>query len=312
MKISIIIPAFNAEKTLHECLDSLFAQTIQDFEIVVINDGSTDHTESILAEYKQRFPNQLLYETVENGGQGRARNIGFKLSSGDYIGFVDSDDWIDPDFCAEMIALLEKESADIVLCDVLGHFPNGAVMQEAVFRQDRKIAAAGFANNKVFRRNLIEDIRFPENKLWYEDTEYTAIAIHRAETIAHIAKSMYHYRRGLPSTMNNNNAKKNLDILTIMDHLESELLPDAKDDFEYLVLNHILLEAIKRVNDQDSPDKKDVIRTLRTYVKKKIPDLEQCRSFQGESKNRRIIMKLNYDGLQNISGLLLRAKQRIT
>ena len=112
--------------------------------------------------------------------------------------------------------------------------------------------------------------------------------------------------------MNNNNAKKNLDILTVMDHLEPQLCPDAEDDFEFLILNHVLLEAIKRVNEQDSPEKGEVIRKLRNYVRTKIPNLSRCRSYREESRNRRIIMRLNYDGFEKVSGCLLKAKQRLT
>ena len=312
MKLSLIIPAYNAEKTIRACLDSVFNQTIRDYEVIVINDGSTDRTEAILGEYKKQYPQNLFFEKVENGGQGRARNIGFESSKGDYIGFVDSDDWIDPDFCEKLIKAIEKDSADIALCDVAGHFPDGRVVQEYIYRPDRKIAAAGFANNKLFRKDLIDHIRFPENRLWYEDTEYTAIAIHRAARIVHVPETLYHYRRGLPSTMNNNNAKKNLDILTVMDHVETELVPEAENDFEFLILNHILLEAIKRVNEQDSPDKREVIRELREYVRNKIPRLERCSSFREESRNRRIIMRMNYDGFERISGYLLKAKQTLT
>ena len=312
MKLSLIIPAYNAEKTIRECLDSVFSQSIRDYEVIVINDGSTDKTETILNEYKQRYQDRLLYKNVENGGQGRARNIGFEMSKGDYIGYIDSDDWIDPDFSEKLIRAIEKKKGDIALCDVAGHFPDGKVVQEYIYRPYRKIAAAGFANNKLFRREIIKDVRFPENKLWYEDTEFTAIAIERAAGIEHIPEMLYHYRRGLPSTMNNNNAKKNLDILTVMDHLEPQLCPDAEDDFEFLILNHVLLEAIKRVNEQDSPEKGEVIRKLRNYVRTKIPNLSRCRSYRDESRNRRIIMRLNYDGFEKVSGCLLKAKQRLT
>ena len=312
MKVSLIIPAYNSESTIKECLESVFRQTIRDYEVIVINDGSTDQTEAVLREYKVRYQDKLVYKTVENGGQGRARNIGIELSRGAFIGFVDSDDWIDPDFCEKLLEAMEKEDGDIALCDVAGHFPDGRVEQEYIYRPSRKIAAAGFANNKLFRRNLIENIRYPENKLWYEDTEFTAIALHRTEKISHVPETLYHYRRGLPSTMNNNNAKKNLDILTVMDHLETELIPDAQDDLEFLILNHVLLEAIKRVNEQESADKKEVIRELRNYVRTRIPDLSRCRSFREESRNRRIIMKLNYDGFEKVSGYLLKAKQSLT
>ena len=246
---------------------------------------------------------------MENGGQGRARNIGFDLSSGDWIGYVDSDDWIDPEMYERLIAAAERENADLALCEVLAHFPDGSTAREFIFREERAMAAAGFANNKLFRRGLIENVRFPEEKLWYEDAEFTAIAIHRAGKISHLPDALYHYRRGLPSTMNNNNARKNLDLLEVMMHLEEELLPDDRDDFEFLVLNHVLLDGMNRVQAMTAEDKKDVLWLLRQYVREKIPNLNASRSFREETRNRRIIMRLHYLGLSSLAESILKLKR---
>ena len=309
MKLSVIVPAYNAEKTIRESLDSILHQTRPVDELIVVNDGSSDGTERILQEYRDAYPACFQFCTVENGGQGRARNIGFDLSTGDWIGYVDSDDWIDPEMYERLIAAAEIEQADLALCEVLAHFPDGSTAKEYIYREDRAMAAAGFANNKLFRRSLIMNIRYPEKKLWYEDAEFTAIAIHRAAAIAHIPETLYHYRRGLPSTMNNNNARKNLDLLEVMLHLEDELLPDDRDDFEFLILNHILLDGMNRVQAMTSDDKKDVLWMLRQYVREKIPNLNASRSFREETRNRRIIMRLHYLGLSGLAERILRLKR---
>ena len=309
MKLSVIVPAYNAEKTIRQSLDSILAQTRPVDELIVINDGSTDGTEKILQEYRDAYPACFRFRTVENGGQGRARNIGFDLSTGGWIGYVDSDDWIDPEMYERLIDAAEREKADIALCEVLAHFPDGGTAREFIYRETRAMAAAGFANNQLFRRSLIENVRFPEEKLWYEDAEFTAVAIHRAGKIAHLADALYHYRRGLPSTMNNNNARKNLDLLEVMRHLEEELLPDDRDDFEFLVLNHVLLDAMNRVQVMTAEDKKDVLWLLRQYVREKIPRLNASRSFREESQNRRIIMRLHYLGLSGLAEGILKLKR---
>ena len=103
MKLSIIIPAYNAETTLQKCLDAVLQQSVSDYEVLVINDGSKDRTEDILREYAKEYPDKLLFRSVENGGQGRARNIALDLSCGDWIGFVDSDDWIETDMFQKML-----------------------------------------------------------------------------------------------------------------------------------------------------------------------------------------------------------------
>lgn len=309
MKLSIIIPVYNAEKTMARCLDSVFAQTIPEFDVYVVNDGSSDTTEEIIQSYVNRFPEQLHYLAVDNGGQGRARNLALGQAEGEFIGFVDSDDWIDPHMYEELLRLAESEECDLVHCDVISHFPDGSTAPEAIFRPERSMASAGFANNKLFRRELIASIRFPEDKLWYEDLEFTALCIHRSKKEAHLAKPFYHYRRGLPSTMNNQNALKNLDILTVMEHLEEKLLPDAKDDFEFLILNHILLDAMNRVQAMQVKEKKDVLFLMRSYVQDKIPHLARCKSFREETQNRRLIMRLHYLGFSGTAERLLQVKK---
>ena len=309
MKLSVIVPAYNAEKTIRQSLDSILAQTRPVDELIVVNDGSTDGTEKILQEYRDAYPACVRFRTVENGGQGRARNIGFDLSSGDWIGYVDSDDWIDPEMYERLIAATQRENADLALCEVLAHFPDGSTAREYIFREERAMAAAGFANNKLFRRGLIENVRFPEEKLCYEDAEFTAIAIHRAGKIAHLPDALYHYRRGLPSTMNNNNARKNLDLLEVMMHLEEELLPEDRDDFEFLILNHVLLDGMNRVQAMTAEDKKEVLWLLRQYVRETIPHLNASRSFREESRNRRIIMRLHYLGLSGLAESILKLKR---
>ena len=304
----MIIPARNAEKTIRQCLDSVLGQTLPELEVIVINDGSADSTGEILAEYAGRYPEKLTVLTVENGGQGRARNLGLEIARGDWTGFVDSDDWVEPDLYEKLLALAEGEGCDLVHCDVIAHFPDGSTAPEAVYRPDRPIASAGFANNKLFRRDLLESIRFPEEKLWYEDTEFTARCIHRAKREAHLPEALYHYRRGLPSTMNNQNALKNLDILTVMEHLEEEFLPDARDDFEFLILNHVLLDAMNRVEAMEAEEKKDVLFLMRSYVQVQIPHLSRSRSFREETRNRRLVMRLHYSGMSRIAGMLLNIK----
>ena len=97
MKLSVIVPVYNVEKYLRECLDSLAAQTLRDYELILVNDGSTDGSQALIDEYTARFPRLITAMTVTNGGQGRARNFGIERARGEYLGFVDSDDSVAPD-----------------------------------------------------------------------------------------------------------------------------------------------------------------------------------------------------------------------
>ena len=93
MKVSIIVPVYNTEKYVAKTLDSLVNQTLNSYEIIVVNDGSTDNSQEIIKEYTKKYPNLIQAYYKENGGLGSARNYGLQYAKGEYVGFVDSDDW---------------------------------------------------------------------------------------------------------------------------------------------------------------------------------------------------------------------------
>src|SRR5690625_188058 len=114
-KISIIVPVYNAEKYIERCLKSILNQRYTNLEIIIVDDGSTDNSSKICIDYEKQYKN-IIYVKKENEGPGPARNLGIRLASGDYIGFVDSDDFIHKDMYYNMIKELEKHDADIVEC----------------------------------------------------------------------------------------------------------------------------------------------------------------------------------------------------
>lgn len=304
MKLSVIVPVYNAEAYLSKCIDSLLAQTIRDLEIILVDDGSPDASGAICDRYAAAFPEKIRCLHIENGGQGRARNLAFPLARGEYIGFVDSDDWVESEMYEELCALADEMKADIVVCDFLESFPNGTGNLVPAAFQEHPMSFSGSCCNKVFRSSLVADLRFPVG-LWYEDFFFSAVALSRSKRTEYLRKALYIYRRGQVSTMHNNNSAKNLDMLRIMDMLEEEL-SSSKDDFEFLLINHLLLDTISRLAEQDDPERKNVIRQCRAYVREKIPDLFRCRSFRAEALQRRIIMTLNYYGLEDLAQAILK------
>ena len=310
MKLSIIVPVYNVEKYLEECVDSLLNQTLQDLEIFLVDDGSTDRSGAIADRFAKENPDRMHTLHLENGGQGRARNAALPMAQGDYIGFVDSDDWIERDMYEKMLDRAEQTGADVVVCDFLEHYADGREQTLPACFQDHPLSAAGSSCNKIFRRSLIGDLRFPEG-LWYEDFHFSAVMLLRSKRTEFIPEPLYVYRRGQESTMHNNNARKNLDMLKIMELIEREIGEDAREDFDFLVINHVVLDSISRLARQDAPDKADVIRAFRRYAHEKIPHLTRCPSFRAETQKRRIIMFLNYHGLEQAAQLILRVKNRI-
>lgn len=309
MKLSVIVPVYKAEKTLRKCVDSLLAQTLGDLEIILVNDGSPDGCQAILDDYAARFPDTVRTKTVENGGQGRARNFGIDMARGDWLGFVDSDDWVLPEMYEKLIAAAEKEGADVAVCDTLECYEDGGTRLLRAWREGSALAAAGSSCDKVFRRSLIGDLRFPEG-LWYEDFAFSALALSRTERLARVPETLYCYRIGHPSTMHNDNARKNLDLLAVLDLLRGPMEAEGRrEDYESLVLNHALLDGVNRLRRQNGSDKENVIREIRNYVNRQIPDLGRCAAFKAESAKRRLVMRLNYHGLDKVSAALLKLKK---
>ena len=97
MKVSIIVPVYNVEPYLNKCLDSLVKQTLEDIEIIIVNDNSPDNSEQIILEYKEKYPDKIVYIKKENGGVSSARNAGLEVARGEYIGFLDGDDYVSLD-----------------------------------------------------------------------------------------------------------------------------------------------------------------------------------------------------------------------
>ena len=121
VKVSVIVPVYNVENYIEKCLDSLLNQTLDDIEIIVVNDGSTDNSANII---KEKYVNKIVYLEKENGGLSDARNFGLPHAKGKYIAFLDSDDYIEPTMYEKMYSVAEKEEADMVECDFYWEYPN--------------------------------------------------------------------------------------------------------------------------------------------------------------------------------------------
>ena len=312
MKISVIIPVYNTEDYLRDCVDSVLAQTLDDIEIILINDGSTDDSGKIIGEYVNRYPAKVRDLSVINGGQGRARNFGIDMAAGEFLSFIDSDDYLEHNALELMYNAAVENEADIVVCDMEKRFDDGRREYVRAALQDDPLASAGSSSNKIFRTSAVADIRFPTG-LWYEDFSFSAKMLLKSRKTVFVKEPLYIYRCGQSSTMNNNNARKNLDILEIMRDISNfAKRGDYQDGFEFLLINHVLLDSIKRLQLQSSPDKKDVIKKLREYVKENIPELSKCESFLRESRNRRMIMWMNYHGLEALSIAILKLKEKVS
>ena len=314
IKVSVIIPVYNTEDYLKECLESLVNQTLREIEILIVNDGSTDSSLEIMKEFKNKYPNIIKIFDKVNGGQASARNYALPFAQGEYLGFVDSDDWVDSTMYEEMYEKAEKEDADIVICDMVDHFPDRTVCYPSS-RFENKFKVTPSACNKLFKRSLVKEDVFPVG-LWYEDFEFTTMQLMKTDCISVIHKGLYHCHCREVSTMYNNNSEKNQDILVVLEHLVEYVEKNGwyekyKNVLEYLYIDHVLITSINRVQKQTNEKKKIVINNLRKEVLKKYNSFYKDDAFREMPKKRQIIALLNAYGLCSMSMMLLKITEII-
>ena len=219
--ISIIVPVYNVEKYLNECIDSILAQTFPDFELILVDDGSPDNCPA-LCDAAAAKDKRIRVIHKKNGGQSTARNAGLDAARGEWIAFVDSDDTITPDYCAKLYAAVQQTGAQIAACNYRQVDESGQPLKEQYLHVraevlDQKEALEHCTLlpymvvwNKLFHAAIFETLRFREN-LIYEDTILMAQAIEQTEKVVNIPDQMYLYRKVRGSTMNSKVTLRNLD-----------------------------------------------------------------------------------------------------
>jgi glycosyltransferase involved in cell wall biosynthesis len=189
IKVSVIVPVYNVEKFIDKCLNSLVNQTLKEIEIIVVNDGSPDNSQKIIDKYVKKYPEKVQSFIKENGGQGSARNLGIEKAKGEYISFVDSDDWLDLDALEKMYSLAKKDNSDIVICDMVDHYANYTIYHNCT-KYNSVFEVTPSACNKIFKKELIKDFRFL-SKLWYEDFNFTTKILFNTDKISNISEFLY-------------------------------------------------------------------------------------------------------------------------
>lgn len=202
---SIIIPVYNSEKYLFRCIDSVLNQTRSDFELILVDDGSKDQSADICKQYAKK-DDRIKYIRQENAGVSAARNNGISIASGDYIGFVDSDDEICPDMYETLLREAEKNGADIVLCDAVTVYSNGTTEEDTLpnllpdkiikteeIYPEQLLYTAGSACRCIYKKTLFEDknIRFPVGIKLSEDRIFNILAIGQADSIYYKKIALY-------------------------------------------------------------------------------------------------------------------------
>ena len=199
MKISVIVPVYNVYDYLDKCLDSLVHQTLKEIEIIIVNDGSTDKSQTIIDKYQKKYANIKAYKK-NNSGLSDTRNYGLKYASGEYITFVDSDDYLDPKMYEEMYQKAKDGNYDIVACDINYVYPDKEKIVITDPKNDTTNNKELFINfyptvcTKIFKKELILDNKLTfKSGVWYEDVEFMHRLLPYLNSIGVIHKPFYNY-----------------------------------------------------------------------------------------------------------------------
>lgn len=230
IKISVIVPVYNTEKYLPKCLDSIIAQTLKDIEILVVNDGSTDNSQQIIDGYSSKF-RQIKSFTKENGGLSDARNFGIERAAGEYIAFVDSDDFIDAEMLETMYDLAQQNKAEIVMCDLekvnengkaFRDLPQSPQLPEKLSLEDNFTIfgeISCFACNKIFHKKLFQNHKFLKG-IHFEDIELIPQLILESNVVAKVNQPFYKYFERQDS-ITKTHSKKGLDMFKAIANVKS-------------------------------------------------------------------------------------------
>ena len=292
-KISVIVPVYNAEKYLNQCLDSLFNQTLRDIEVITINDGSTDKSLNVLEKYHSIFGKRMIIIDQTNGGVGNARNRGLDVASGEFIKFVDADDYLDLTIFEIMINIAQENQVKLVrgnYTTLLGPLKmsdanswSGLKGNQIVDLRENKdyiVTETSGIGNKLIHRDLLGDLRFPEKTKW-EDLAIMPVVVASSEKLFHMDGPIYNYRVHMNTTISDFMKKvpKVLDIVRCLELIERHMTERGlNDEYQNQIRGLYILHTLFRVENAmmwvNFPKEKRaiVINSLVNLIEIKYPD----------------------------------------
>lgn len=312
--VSIIIPIYNVEQYLQHCLDTVKNQSYKNIEVIMVNDGSPDQS-AVIAKKFVSEDGRFRYYEKENGGLSSARNYGIERCIGEYISFIDSDDWVEREFIEKLVSVLQESCADIAVCNMKYVYKDGTERSNVPKIREEKTVSnmealsdlfnsryfRNHAQNKVYKASLFKDtgIRYPIGKL-YEDVFTTYKLFYEAESVVYVPMDLYDYLQARPgSILNSGFSKKQLDIFEGMDCIKDFLIDkkiydELKDDYVQLVISNILAignfiyPAYHAMTDAQKREIKQIIKTTKTRFN--LEEYSRKKSISEKQKGRYFMM----------------------
>lgn len=307
--ISVIVPVYNVKSYLSACLDSILNQNFDSYEIIVVDDGSTDGSGELAEQYASHHIDKIRVLHQENQGLGGARNTGIKAAKGEYVAFIDSDDWIQPNMLSALWKEIQQTSADIAVCGLLCVAETGAVVGHVVeakpqhvplcFAEHKDILFCNpSACNKLYRKSLFidNDIWFPSH-VWYEDIRTIPKLYTVSSSIVFTDQCLYCYLQRSGSIMNNSNVGRNREILDAFDELRSfyyncGLWNSFQNELSYLAISHLYIAASVRIIRSQGSIMRALLQEIEQYMQKTFPDFIQNPYLDQMDRNQKLVFVL--------------------
>lgn len=269
--VSVIVPVYNVEKYLRRCLETVVAQSLQDIEVILVDDGSTDSSGVICDEYKKKYPDMIRVIHKENGGLGPARNSGLEIATGDYIGFVDSDDWITIDMFEKLYNYAESNRYDMVFCDMFYvDAAKSTITKSSLYYKNEPCLVTteqAFVNgvycyawNKLYKAELIKDKRFPN--LVFEDIPVITNVIANCSRIGYLPESLYFYERKPGTLSTSYKSAKMLDTIDV----EKLALSNASSECREILLFVFAKRFFQNIYSERKVMKADLVEHIQQYA----------------------------------------------
>lgn len=302
VKVSVIVPVYNVEPYIEKCLDSLVNQTLSDIEVIVVNDGSKDNSQTIIDSFCERYSFVKGYQKP-NGGLSDARNFGIPLATGEYIGFVDSDDYIDLNMYELLYQKAVKTGAEVVECNLhhtFDTYEDTEVGRKIADSKEMLMNGRSVVWNKIYHRDwlLQTGVTFHKGKI-YEDVEFFSKLVPYIHKIAYIDEACVHYvQRG--ASLNNQQTLKTLDILDVLQEIKEYYLlkgfyEEYKGALEYLFARIILCSSFSRIcGIENRKDRKWALKKSWDYLNQSFPEWRQNRYIK-EDRTKKIIFSRSFN-----------------
>lgn len=299
-KVSIIVPVYNVERYIVRSMDSLVNQTLKDIEIIVVNDGSTDNSKKLIEIYQEKYPNKIKLVDKENGGLSDARNYGIPHATGEYIAFLDSDDYVELDTYEKMYNKAKEDDSDLVECDFIWEYPDRKKIDTGKIYNNKKemlTYARVVAWNKLIKRSLIEEhkMEFPKG-LRYEDVEFFYKMVPYYNKVSFVKETLIHYIQRSSSISNTQN-ERTKEIFTIMDNVikyykENNLYEEYKTELEYTYARLLLCSSLFRITKiEDAKIRKQLLNETWTRLNNEFPNWKKNEILKKDKSAKNFYMK---------------------